>query len=113
MKEIEAIIQPHMLGRVMDALHECEHFPGATISDCQGQGRGRGKSGHFEATQESVFYAKKVKLQIFCADNESDHLIRVIQKAAHTGNPGDGIIMVADLLGVVRIRSGQEQDEAV
>jgi nitrogen regulatory protein P-II 1 len=53
MKEIKAIIQPHMLGKVMDALHALPHFPGATVSDCQGQGRGRGTGGHFEATSEN------------------------------------------------------------
>ena len=113
MKEIKAIIQPHMLSKVMDALHNSEHFPGVTISDCQGQGRGSGKGGHFEPTQESIFFAKKVKLELFCADSVCDHLIGVIQKAAHTGNPGDGIVMVVDLPRVVRVRSGQEQDEAV
>lgn len=46
MKEIKAIIQPHMLTRVMDALHALPHFPGVTVSDCQGQGRGRGAGGH-------------------------------------------------------------------
>ena len=113
MKEIKAIIQPHMLSKVMSALHACEHFPGATIGDCQGQGRGRGAGGHYEPTQETIFYAKKVKLELFCSDEVCDHLVSVIQRAAHTGNPGDGIIMVVDLSRVVRIRSGEVQDEAV
>lgn len=113
MKEIKAIVQPHMLAKVMDALHNCEHFPGATISDCQGQGRGRGRGGHYEATQETIFFAKKVKLEIYCSDGVCDHLVDVIRKAAHTGNAGDGLIAVADLSRVARIRTGQEQDEAV
>jgi nitrogen regulatory protein P-II 1 len=113
MREIKAIIQPHMLSKVMDALHACEHFPGATVSDCQGQGRGRGAGGHYEATQETIFLAKKVKLEILCSDATSDHLVQVIQRAAHTGNPGDGIIMVADVCRVVRVRSGEEHDNAV
>lgn len=113
MKEIKAIIQPHMLTKVMDALHAVPHFPGATVSDCQGQGRGRGTSGQFEATQESVFFKKMTKLELFCADAACDDLVEVIQVAAHTGNPGDGVIIVADLPRVVRIRTGAEQDEAV
>ena len=113
MKEIKAVIQPHMLSKVMDALHSCEHFPGVTISDCQGQGRGSGKGGQFEPTQETIFFAKKLKLEIFCADSVCEHLVDVIQKAAHTGNPGDGIVMVADLARVVRVRTGAAQDEAV
>lgn len=113
MKEIKAVIQPHMLAKVMDALHNCEHFPGVTISDCQGQGRGRGKHRQFEATADTVFYAKKVRLEIICSDAACDHLLGLVRNAAHTGNPGDGIIAVADVIRVARIRTGEEQDDAV
>jgi nitrogen regulatory protein P-II 1 len=113
MKEIKAIIQPHMLHKVMDALHAVPHFPGVTISDCQGQGRGRGKGGHFEPSNETIFLAKKTKLEILCADALCDELVEIIGINAHTGNPGDGIIVVVDLSRAVRVRTGQEQDEAV
>lgn len=113
MKEIKAIIQPHMLSKVMQALHALPHFPGVTVSDCQGQGRGQGGGGKFFPTQETVFFKKMTKLELFCADAISNELVSVIQKAAHTGNPGDGVIMVADLPRVVRIRSGEQQDNAV
>jgi nitrogen regulatory protein P-II 1 len=113
MKEIKAIIQPHMLSKVMSALHALPHFPGVTVSDCQGQGRGRGEGGRYLATEETIFFAKRIKLEIFCDDAVSDELVSLIQRIAQTGNPGDGVIMVADLSRVVRIRSGQTQQEAV
>jgi nitrogen regulatory protein P-II 1 len=114
MKEIRAIIQPHMLNKVIAALHALPHFPGMTISDCQGQGRGRGKGGHYDGSSpDSVFLAKRVKLEVLCSDAICDELVRVIQTASHTGNPGDGIVIVSDPLRVVRIRTGQEQDDAV
>lgn len=113
MKEIKAILQPHALERVMKALHELEHFPGVTVSDCQGQGRGRGEHGRFVADEGTIFFARRCKLEIFCADAALDEIVTAIRRAAHTGNPGDGVIMVADLPRVVRIRSGEEQDEAV
>ena len=113
MKEVKAIVQPHMLERVMKALHAFPHFPGVTVSDCQGQGRGRGSGGRFESTQETVFFKKMTKVELFCSDAIADEVIGAIQRAAHTGNPGDGVIMVADLARVVRIRSGETQDEAV
>jgi nitrogen regulatory protein P-II 1 len=113
MKEIKAIIQPHMLSKVMEALHALPHFPGVTVSDCQGQGRGRGVGGHFEATNENVFFPQRQKIEILCADSAADELVQVIQAAAHTGNPGDGLIVVAEPSRVVRIRTGQEQQEAV
>ncbi len=113
MKEIKAIIQPHMLTKVMEALHALPHFPGVTVSDCHGQGRGSGAGGAYVATEDSIFPARMVKLELFCADALCDELVRVIQRAAHTGNPGDGVIMVADLQRVVRVRTGQEQNDAV
>jgi nitrogen regulatory protein P-II 1 len=113
MKEIKAIIQPHTLHKVMDALHALPHFPGVTLSDCLGQGRGLGARGRYVATERTIGFAKLTKLEMFCSDAECDELVRVIQQAAHTGNPGDGVIMVAELLRVVRVRTRQEQDEAV
>ena len=53
MKEIKAIIQPHVLTRVMEALHSLPHFPGVTVNDCQGQGRGRGSGGSYLPNEES------------------------------------------------------------
>lgn len=113
MKEIKAIVQPHMLSKIMDALHALTRFPGVTVSDCQGQGRGLGRGGQFQATPQTVFFAKKLKLEVLCSDDEADEIIDAVQKAAHTGNPGDGVIMVADLDRVVRIRTGEEGNIAV
>lgn len=113
MKEIKAIIQPHVLPRVMHALHAVPHFPGVTISDCQGQGRGRGESSHYVATETTIFLAKKVKLEILCSDDVCDDLVRVIQANAHTGHEGDGVIMVVNLDRVVRVRTGEEKNDAV
>ena len=97
----------------MEALQSQPHFLGVTVSDCQGQGRGRGTGGAFAPNEETIFFAKKSKLEICCTDALCDQLVNIIQRAAHTGHPGDGVIMVADLQRVVRIRSGEEQDEAV
>jgi nitrogen regulatory protein P-II 1 len=113
MKEIKAIIQPHMLGKVIDALHALPHFPGVTVSDCQGQGRGGGKGGRYVPDEESIYFSKKTKLELFCSDAACDELVEVIKAAAHTGNPGDGIIIVVDLPRVVRVRTGDENDRAV
>ena len=112
MKEIKAIILPYMLDRVMEALHSRPHFPGVTVSDCQGQGRGRGPGGHYVARPADVFFTKRVKLEIFCSDAICDDLVNAIRQNGYTGNPGDGIIMVADLPRVIRIRTGEQQQEA-
>jgi nitrogen regulatory protein P-II 1 len=113
MKEIKAIIQPHMLSRVMSALHESVHFPGATVSDCTGHGRGRGADGRFIATVETIYPASKVRIEVLCADQQCNALVDLIRNAARTGNPGDGVITVADLDRVIRIRTGEAQESAV
>jgi nitrogen regulatory protein P-II 1 len=113
MKEIKAIIQPHMLTKVMKALHALPHFPGATVSDCMGHGRGKGVAGKFETTVESIYPNRKAKLEVLCSDDQCNALVSAIQSAAHTGNPGDGIIIVVDLDRVVRIRTGEQQDAAI
>ena len=113
MKEIKAIIQPHMLNKVMRALHALPHFPGVTISNCNGQGRGRGEQGQYIPTEYDIELHDRTRIEIFCSEDTCDELITIIQQTAHTGNAGDGIIMVADLPRVIRIRTGEEQRDAV
>lgn len=112
MKEIKAIIQPNMLRHVINALHALPHFTGVTVSDCKGQGRGGGANEPPPAEQVLDF-APKTKLELFCDDEHVEPLVETIRNAAHTGRPGDGIIMVADLPLVVRIRAGERQERAV
>jgi len=101
-----------MLSNVMDALGALPRFPGVTLSDCLGAGRGRGPGGQFVAAEQTIGFHKMAKLELSRADALGGKLARVIPKAAHTGNAGDGAIMTAELPRVVRIRTGQEQDEA-
>ena len=72
-----------------------------------------GAAGRFEATLESIYPKPKAKLEVLCPDDQCDALVDLIRTAAHTGNPGDGIIMVVDLDRVVRIRTGEVQDAAL
>lgn len=113
MKEIKAIIQPHMVSKVVRALHELPHFPGLTISDARGQGRGRGAGGAFKVTEDSLDYHPRTVLDILCADELAASITETIRQAAHTGHAGDGIITVTDLAEVIRIRTGEKQAQAV
>ena len=113
MKEIKAILQPHIVSRVVRALHELPHFPGFTLSDARGQGRGRGAGGSFKLTEDDIDYHRKVILEVVCADDLAASIAETIRQAAHTGNKGDGIILVSELREVIRIRSGEKQDQAV
>lgn len=113
MKEVKAIIAPHMLGHVMDALHSLPHFPGVTVSDCKGHGRGRGTGGQFQHAEDKLGLSSKIKLEVFCRDDQLEEIVNAILRAARTGRHGDGIVMVADLPWVVRIRTGEEQNESL
>ena len=113
MKEIKAVLQPHMVSRVVRALHALPHFPGLTLSDARGQGRGRGAGGSFKLTEDDIDYHRKVILEVVCNDDLAASIVEAIRHAAHTGNKGDGIILVSELREVVRIRTGEKQNQAV
>ena len=104
MKEIKAIIHPHMLRGTSQALHATlPHFNGLTVSDCKGQGRGGGVDD--PPPSEAVLdFAVKTKLGAVLptTGRHVEPLVETIRAAAHTGRPGDGIIMVADLPLVLR-----------
>ncbi|MCF6284379.1 MAG: P-II family nitrogen regulator [Candidatus Hydrogenedentes bacterium] len=113
MKYITAIIQPHMLHSVIKELHECKHYPGMTVSNCDGDGRGRGPDGHYTATMDSLFLKPRKRIEIYCSDDVCEDLVETIRAASHTGNSGDGVIAVMDLSRALRIHTGQEQDKAL
>lgn len=113
MKKIKAIIQPHMASKVVRALHELPHFPGLTVTKAHGQGRGRGVGGAFKITEDDIDYNPKTVLEIISNDELATSIVETIQRVAHTGNTGDGIISVTDLSCVIRIRSGETQERAV
>ena len=104
MKEITAIIKPFMLAKVQEALQCVGDFPGMTVSDCRGMSPARVD----EAPQGGAparEYVGKVKIQLLCADEFADHLVEIIARAAHTGNPGDGLVYVVAVGDATRIRT--------
>ena len=107
MKLISATIQPHMRGKVIGALHELPHFPGVTILKCQGQGRGKGQGGSYVVTEDDLQYNVKERLEIICADDMVEAMVSTIVKNAHTGNFGDGIITICEVMDIIRIRTGE------
>ena len=76
MREIKAILQPHVVSRVVRALHALPHFPGLTMSDARGQGRGRGEGGSFKLTEDDIDYHRKVILR--GGPQKSDSMLRWI-----------------------------------
>lgn len=97
MKEIKAIIQPFMLERVMNALHEIKDLPAVTLSTAHGVSVERG-------AHDQVL---KTKLELMVPDDRVEQLVGVIQQAAHTGKAGDGRIFVLPVEETVKIRTGE------
>ena len=113
MKEIKAIIQQHMLSRVREALEELPHFPGMTVTKCRGLGRGRGEGGSFVQSEDEIQYPERECLIVVCAEEQSAEIANIIATKARTGNQGDGIITISEVLIVTRIRTGQTGSDAV
>ena len=113
MKQVKAIIQPHMTNKVLEALHELPHFPGLTIFEVSGQGRGCGPSGEYKPAVDDIYERKKRLIEIVCSDSAADQIADTIRVAAHTGRHGDGIIVITEIQEVIRIRTGEKHEGAV
>ncbi|MCW5552227.1 MAG: P-II family nitrogen regulator [Verrucomicrobiae bacterium] len=97
MKEIKAIIKPLMLERVLEALREIPDLSAVTISPAHGLSVRRGAFDQIVHT----------KLEIIVPDEMVEEVVETVQKAAHTGNPGDGRIFVIPIEQTVKIRTGE------
>ena len=113
MKQVKAIIKPHMSARVIGALHDLPHFPGLTIFEVSGQGRGSGPGGAYVSSEDTIFENKSRVVEVLCADDAAEGIAETIRTAARTGTHGDGIIVITDVASVIRIGSGERQEQAV
>ncbi len=112
MKKIEAIIKPFKLDDVREALAEVG-ITGMTVAEVKGFGRQKGHTELYRGAEYQVDFLPKVKLEIATQSENVDRVIEAISKAAHTGKIGDGKIFVYDLSQVVRIRTGEMDNEAL
>jgi nitrogen regulatory protein P-II 1 len=112
MKLIIAIIQPHKLDDVMDALDQKEIFL-KTVSNVLGCGRQKGIPEVYRGVVESGRLTKKVRLEIAVNDPYVEPTIQAIVKAAKTGQTGDGKIFVLELKDCVRIRTEERGGVAI
>jgi nitrogen regulatory protein P-II 1 len=113
LKEIKAIIQPFMLGKVVAALKTIENLAGITVSEVRGFGRTRAQSAPDAIVDDAVQYVKKSKLEVVVPDDLAERVVAIIQQHAQTGNLGDGKIFVYRVDEIVRIRTGERGDEAI
>ncbi len=112
MKKIEAIIKPFKLDEVIDALSEVG-VEGVSVSEIRGFGHQKANAEVYEGSEYIVDFLPKVKIEVVVSDQMKSHVVEAIQKAAKTGKIGDGKIFVYDILEVVRIRTGEKNEEAI
>jgi len=113
MKKIEAIIKPFKLEDVKEALVEAG-IEGMTISEVKGYGRQQGHSELYRGAEYVIEFIPKVKIEIVVSSQEyADIAINAIKESANTGKIGDGKIFVSDIQSVLRIRTGEENEEAL
>ena len=112
MKKIEVIIKPFKLEDVKDALVEAG-ITGMSVYHVKGYGRQQGHSELYRGAEYVVDYLPKFKLELIVADEDVDSTIAVIIEAAKTGKIGDGKIFVSPIEKIVRIRTGEQDEEAI
>ena len=106
MKLITAIIKPHMLDGVRDALAKAG-IKGLTVTEVRGFGRQKGHTETYRGAEYSVDFVPKIKVEIVADDSEVDGVIGAISQSARTGEIGDGKIFVSSIENAVRIRTGE------
>ena len=112
MKLVTAIIKPHQLDPVKEAL-EAFGISGMTVSEATGYGRQRGHSEVYRGAEYTVDFVPKVRVEVLVDDVDASSVVDVILKAAQTGRIGDGKIWTVPVEDVARVRTGEHGVEAI
>lgn len=112
MKKIEAVIKPFKLDDVREALSDIG-LAGMTSIEVKGFGRQKGHTELYRGAEYVIDFLPKVKIEVVVKDEQLDACIEAIVNAARTGKIGDGKIFVTSVERVIRIRTGEEGDEAI
>jgi nitrogen regulatory protein P-II 2 len=112
MKMVSAVIKPFKLDDVREALSGIG-VNGLTVTEVKGFGRQKGHTELYRGAEYIVDFVPKVRLDLAVSDDQVDGIIEVITQAAGTGKIGDGKIFVTNLEHVVRIRTGETNDDAI
>lgn len=112
MKLVTAIVKPHKVEEVKEGLQELG-IEGLTLSEVRGYGRQRGHTEVYRGAEYQIEFVPKARLEILVAESAVGDVVDTIVKHARTGQVGDGKIFVTDVERVVRIRTGEEDAEAL
>ncbi|HYF11154.1 MAG TPA: P-II family nitrogen regulator [Actinomycetota bacterium] len=112
MKLVVAIVKPHRLDEVKEALRSVG-VDGLTTSDVEGFGRQRGHTEVYRGAEYQVDFVPKVRVEVLCDDERASEIVETIATAARTGKIGDGKIWVMPIESLMRIRTGELGPDAL
>ena len=112
MKRITAIIKPYKLDDVREALADIG-VNGMTVTEVKGFGRQKGHTELYRGAEYVIDFLPKIKLEVVVSADRVDACVDAIAEAARTGKIGDGKIFIDEIARVVRIRTGEEGDQAL
>jgi len=112
MKLVTAVVKPHRIEEVKEALRELG-VSGVTMTDVEGFGRQRGHTEVYRGAEYQVDFVPKVKVEVVVEDPQVDEVVDAIVAAARTGKIGDGKLWVTDVDRVLRIRTGEMGPDAL
>lgn len=112
MKQIVAVIKPFKLDDVKDALLDIG-VSGMTVTEVKGHGRQKGHTELYRGAEYVVDFVPKVEISVVITGDRVDEVVQAISQAARTGKVGDGKIFVFDVERVIRIRTGEEDQDAL
>ncbi|MCX6150701.1 MAG: P-II family nitrogen regulator [Ignavibacteriales bacterium] len=112
MKKIEAIIRPHKLDEVHNALLE-SGFTGLTVTEVRGYGRQKGHREIYRGSEYNIEFVPKLKLELVCEDDKTELAISTIITTSKTGEVGDGKIFVLNVEETIRIRTEESGVSAI
>ena len=112
MKKIEAMIQPHKLDEVKDALIGIG-VDGMTVTEVRGHGRQKGHTETYRGHEYKIDLLPKVKLELFVPSARAEQVVTVLTTAARSGKIGDGKIFISSIDDAVRIRNGEHGEEVL
>lgn len=112
MKLIMAIIRPHKLQEVKDALAELG-LAGITVTEVRGHGRQRGHVEKYRGLEYNIDLLPKMKIEVVCEDYRKDEVVDIIVRAARTGEIGDGKVFVVPVEDSIRVRTGDRGEDSL
>jgi nitrogen regulatory protein PII len=112
MKLIWAIVRPHRLQDVKDALADIG-VVGMTVTDVRGAGRQKGQVERYRGSEYSIDLLAKIKIEVAVQADQCEEVVQAIRNAAHTGEIGDGKIFIIPLEDSIRVRTGERGEDSL